>query len=324
MKLTNKKLLVILSKIKTENKKFRYKKRFSFLSKDELFKFDITIVKSSDKNEIKLDKKTVPKREVNDKMKRYVLKPRNINLNFYDWWDTVKDDDIVTLRGTILYEELFFKNLKESNTLTNNITYEIELEFIGNKNADMIEGNTIEEKHKYIYSKLQENIELILQAYQENDTIITNNEIKKLKHNYINLTGLYKYSDSMPLAITLEKQNIIQLDNKNYINSINIRRNYCVTDKTDGERHLLFFNENGELYLMNRLNNIKKTGMKCLNNRNTLLDGEYLIKNKTGKIKKFLVFDLYISNGVDFRERILNRTDKEKSENIIELSRLEE
>ena len=64
--------------MKTENKKFRYKKRFSFLSKDELFKFDITIVKSSDRNEIKIDKKKLPKREVTEKMKKICHKNHEI------------------------------------------------------------------------------------------------------------------------------------------------------------------------------------------------------------------------------------------------------
>ena len=172
---------------------------------------------------------------------------------------------------------------------------------------------------------MKENIIILLQSYQENENIIKNTEIKSLRKNYTELTGLFKFSESMPLAVTLEKKNIMELDNLEYKDSINIRRNYCVTDKTDGERHILFINENGELFLINRVNNIKKTNFRCMNNKNCILDGELLLKNKSGqKIKKFLIFDLYFNNSNDVRERILNRTDIEKQENVIEKSRLEE
>ena len=79
------------------------------------------------------------------------------------------------------------------------------------------------------------------------------------------------------------------------------------------------------MYLVNRQNEIIKTGVKCLNSINCVIDGEYLVKNISGKnIRKFLAFDLYFSQGEDFRERILNRNHEQRNSNEIEKSRLEE
>ena len=52
--------------------------------------------------------------------------------------------------------------------------------------------------------------------------------------------------------------------------------------------------------------------------KNCLLDGEFVVKDKKGdNIKLYLVFDIYFSNGVDFRERIFIRTDEDMEMVII-------
>ena len=97
------------------------------------------------------------------------------------------------------------------------------------------------------------------------------------------------------MAVTLEK-NIVELDPDNFYNSKNIRQNYAVTEKTDGDRNLLFIDSNGEFYLINRQNEIKKTGVRSTNLTNCLLDGELVSKNLNGQdIKLYLTFDLYFS-----------------------------
>ena len=139
-------------------------------------------------------------------------------------------------------------------------------------------------------------------------------------------TSLYKFSDSIPLGITLERDDIIELANDEYEEVNNIRKNYCVTEKADGERNLLFINDIGEIYLGNRQNEIRKLGVKSLDYANTLLDGEYLVRNKNGKkIRRYLAFDLYFCKGEDFRERILMRSLNERGpDSEYEKSRLEE
>ena len=63
------------------------------------------------------------------------------------------------------------------------------------------------------------------------------------------------------MAMTLERNNMVELNPDEYKNSINIRKNYSVTEKTDGERNLFIIGKDGEVYLANRLNHIKKIGV---------------------------------------------------------------
>jgi len=62
----------------------------------------------------------------------------------------------------------------------------------------------------------------------------------------------------------------------------NIRNNYTVTEKADGDRHLLFINSNGMIYLINTNMNVIFTGAMTKNKDyfNSLLDGELIINDK--------------------------------------------
>lgn len=323
--LKNKRILNLINKISGMNKYFRYKKIFSFISKDEIFRFDLSLVKSSPQQEIIIDKKKLPKKEVSDNLKRLVIKPKGLKLDFNDWWSSLGETDIVNLRSDNYLENNYYKNLRESETLTNEVSYEFEIEYLGNKEKDLVEGDSVSSKQKFILNKLKENLLILLQSVQKNKFVISNQEKKYVRDDFNNLTGQYRFTDSIPLGITLELENIKQLNNLEYKNSVNIRRKYCVTDKSDGERNLLFIDSKGELFLVNREQEIKKTGVKCIANSNCLIDGELIDRNLNGsKIRKYLAFDLYFSNGNDFRDRILNRSFEEREDNSFDKSRLEE
>ena len=321
----NKNVMQIAGNLSHLDKTYRYKKRFSFISPDKLFKYDLTIVKSSSKKYITYEKKTLTKGEVMDKMKKYVIKPKNVKLSFSEWWDTLDNSQVVKIREQTIQRNLYFKNLKDSETLTNPMEYEIELEFIGNKDKSLFGDQKQEDIHKIINTSLLENLKLILQSLQQSEFVISNQEKKNLRDDYYKLTNFTRFTDSLPMAITLERENIVELSPDNYENQINIRKNYSVTEKTDGERNLLFIDAKGEVFLINRQNTIKKMGLKVTNYTNTILDGELVSQNLSGKsIRLFLAFDLYFSQGKDFRERILMRSTKDKSDNEYQKSRLEE
>ena len=81
---------------------------------------------------------------------------------------------------------------------------------------------------------------------------------------------------------------------------------YCVTEKADGDRHLLFINDKGRIYLINMNMNIIFTGSKTQEEKcfNSLLDGELILHNKLGLfINTFAAFDIYYINNVDIRAR---------------------
>ncbi len=78
----------------------------------------------------------------------------------------------------------------------------------------------------------------------------------------------------------------------------NIHINYLVTDKTDGERHLLFIDNAGKVYGIDRESTIKYFGIIIPGLTNTILDGEYINRSYEDKIlNNFYIFDSYIYKG---------------------------
>jgi hypothetical protein len=104
-----------------------------------------------------------------------------------------------------------------------------------------------------------------------------------------------------PLIIDLMHNNALEID-KSAIpdpkTNTNIHINYLVTDKTDGERNLLFIDENGNTYGVDRESNIKSYGIIMPGLANTILDGEYIDHTEDNKlINNFYIFDAYIYKG---------------------------
>ena len=89
-------------------------------------------------------------------MKKYVIKPKDVNINFTDWWESLDDSSVVTLREQQYFKNMFYKNLKDSETLENDMTYEIDLEFIGTKNKEIMKEHKTSELAKLI--KVYKNI----------------------------------------------------------------------------------------------------------------------------------------------------------------------
>ena len=273
-------------------KLYRYKKRFSFLSSDKIFRFDLTMVKSSSKKEIKIKSIQKAKKDINNRDKKLVKKP-NDSTSFNDWWNSMSNTSMVNLREDTYFKSVFYKNLEESKTLENPLEYEIEVELV---EKDKMDTNDI-------YNKLIENITIILQAIQKNEFITSELTTKEVKKQFSQLTKLRKFNESIPLSITLDYDKSVELDYEDYPNMINIRKDYCVTEKTDGERDLLFINNKGDMYLLNRLGVVKFIDCKSSNLQNCLLDGEYITKDIEGNnIRLYMIFDIYFSNNRDLRE----------------------
>ena len=295
-------------------KTFRYKKRYSFKSPDNLFQFDLTIVKSSNIRVSYLDSKTMKKKNVPEYMKKFILLPSHISdLNSY--WDSLTGESNVKLKGKRIENYVYSKTLQESNTLTNPVEYEIELEYIGNK-INYTGDN------QNILNKLVSNIGIVLQAIQKSYYIISEEEKNMVRTEYKELMGGIKFK--APMNVTLELKHMVEKKYEDYKDVLSIRKNYSVTDKADGERNLLFVASNDEVFLMNRESNIKKLNAKLTGLSNTILDGEYILKDKNGNnINLFMVFDIYFLNGDDLRGRILNRTKDQIETNTILKSRNE-
>ena len=129
-------------------------------------------------------------------------------------------------------------------------------------------------------------------------------EYMKILHNedYKPEKRIYPSDFIGPSSFTLQMSNIAEIDDNS--NIPNIRNNFVVTDKADGERNLLFITSKGNIYLINTNMQVIFTGAKTINKEifNTLLDGELIANDKFGKfINLYAAFDIYYLNKVDVR-----------------------
>jgi len=91
----------------------------------------------------------------------------------------------------------------------------------------------------------------------------------------------------------------------------NIREDYTVTDKADGERRLLYVAPTGHIYMINTNMQIIFTGILTTDKElyDSVLDGELIKYDKYGKfINKYAAFDIYYINGKSVRELDFERT----------------
>jgi SAM-dependent methyltransferase len=220
-------------------KVFRFKKRFSFFSEDGLFRYDLTIVKSSK-----------------------------------------KEDGSANLMPAL--------NLLNSGIFQSEDHYEIEIEFL---RPDK-DWPTDEQFVNSLFNQQA----LLLQVLDEDDHIISITTKNNVLKNYRKLAAIQSKEDKHfigPKPITLEVKNLLKPDLG--INSI--IQDYTVTDKADGERHLLFIDSDGKVYIINDRLVVRFTGLthKMIN---SILDGEYITRSKSNRaIKMFMVFDIYFHKG---------------------------
>ena len=207
------------------------------------------------------------------------------------------------------YKYISEYTFRESGVLDSYEIYEIEIE-IDNRRVGMgTEYDNVEKVNK----SLKKVIKYILSGLQDTSYPISYDEQNMVAQEYNNLLwGTKEKSEHRvklvnknfvgPSSLTLQLQNVSEPDENN--SYPNIRENYTVTDKADGDRKMLFITKNGHLYLIDTNMNIQFTGSVTKRNEyyNTLIDGEHILHSKTGKyINLFAGFDIYYLNGNDIR-----------------------
>ena len=186
--------------------------------------------------------------------------------------------------------------------------YELEIEFISENN---IETTDIIKMLQYIS---------IFERINKDSYFIIKDE-KKISREYQKLlrTILHNVTDIGPKPIGLTKKTIKNMIlNKSVLEDLEVIKDnllYKITQKADGERYFMFINNTGNIYLINNNNNILETGLKlnvtnpeCASFKNSILDGEYIITNKSEY--KYMFFDIYIMNNNKCFDKIL--TDRIK------------
>ena len=198
--------------------------------------------------------------------------------------------------------------LDESNVLNNKESYEIEIE-VNNKK---IGPGTNFTTPNSIATALRKVIKYVLSGLQGTMYPISYPEQEEVLRDYMKMIWQDEYEPSRrittanfigPNSITLQLTNVAPIDENS--TSPNIRKDFIVTDKADGERHLMYISKTGKIYLINTNMDVKFTGAKTTNEDcfNTLLDGELIANDKNNEfINLYAAFDIYYHKNRDVRD----------------------
>ena len=221
--------------------------------------------------------------EINEKgtQKNYRLKKR---LSFAD--------ELFRLDFTVVKESNKGKFSKsstsiiESGLIDSPERFEIELEYIGGEIEDVNLLTTI-----YLAR-----VEEALQAIEGTDYLLTNEKKADILSEYQKLIDMIPVNN-MPRWIGPQP---VSLD----IGSVDkLRQDYTVTEKADGERCMMYIDGEGDVYRINNRFGIVKLGITNTSYPNTIIDGEYVERNKLSEYSPmYLAFDLYYLKGEDVRE----------------------
>ena len=197
--------------------------------------------------------------------------------------------------------------VQEAGVFTNPESYEIELEIDNSR----VGTGTLYNNAESVMAVLRKCIRTVLSGIQMTKYPISYLEQKSVLDQYMKLVHGEGYVHSQklttkhfigPSSLTLQMENINEPKESSTIP--NIRKNYTVTDKADGERKLLFINAEGKIYLIDTNMNVIFTGTRSKEKRvwNSILDGEHIKYDKNGKyINLYAAFDLYFINKLNVR-----------------------
>lgn len=215
-----------------------------------------------------------------------------------------------------------YMNTLESGVFTAPEKYEIEIEVDNTKISPFV-ANAVYKTPESILLSLKKVIRIVLSGIQASNYPIGFEKKGKLRMEYNDLFKETSKKDEFipfigPNPVTLQLENIQPLPNKESSSSIpNIRQDYVVTEKADGERNMLYISKTGEVFLMNMMMDIRFTGAKSTNPEcfHSLIDGELITQNKDGEpICLFAAFDLYFYRGKDMRLLPLIHTEVKENE----------
>lgn len=197
--------------------------------------------------------------------------------------------------------------IQEAGVFESQPSYEVELELDNSRIGVGTEYNT----SASIIRAIKKMVRLVLGGLQGTQYPISYVERDKILQSYMRVIHGEEYQERRvlsrdfvgPSSYTLQLANIVEPSEDNIVP--NIRRNYTVTDKADGERKLLYIHENGRIYMIDVNMNVIFTGTltreKTLHN--TIIDGEHITHDKNGKyVNLYAAFDIYYVNGKSVRE----------------------
>lgn len=284
----------------------------------EDFNFRVALNLEKDLTFSPLVKSVISSWKDNKKIFRYINRYTLINVDLGVQVDVsiVKES---AREGRFLKKAYTFE---ESGLMTTADKYEIEIEAMNKWVGPGTKINTVE----LFGEALRNSIKIILSGIQKTNYPVSISEQNNVLRDYMKLLWGDGYAEGKrittknfvgPSSYTLQIQNISVTDDN--INIPNIRTDYTVTDKADGERKLLYINNKGNIYLIDTNMNVQFTGSKTSNTNlfNTLLDGEHILHNKNKQfINLYAAFDVYYINSKDVRHLGFIAKDDENRNNF--------
>lgn len=213
-------------------------------------------------------------------------------------------------------------SISESNVFNNPDVYEIEIEVDNTKIGPGTKFNSPESLMSF--DAIRKVIKVVVCGLQGTNYPCTYPEQAETISSYMKLLG-HEYDSADPSkrvknkhfigpnSITLQMENISMVEPNSTV--VNIRTNYTVTEKADGDRHMMYINKDGKIYLINTNMKVIFTGAVTYNKDcfNSLLDGELISYDKYKSfINLYAAFDIYYCKQQDVRQHSFMRLEKEK------------
>lgn len=199
--------------------------------------------------------------------------------------------------------------------------YEVEIE--------VIDPVHIVDKKKTLIAMINYMSE-ILQVLDNVEFLMGHSESSKKKGEYLSLVfGSVDNNKPRffagPQPVTLEKRHIFKTEEE----SININNDYTVSLKADGERHLIYIDNEGSVFVLNNRLVIKNTGISVEKSmlHNSLFDGEVVTPRINDGTQHVLLFDCYFIDGQCIAHLPLvklekGKKSKEKNKNVLQIPRI--
>ena len=300
----------LINEWKKIQKIFCQQKVFSFVTSDNRFQIDVSVMRNSSSVNTEMTISDVMKERLDEQL----IPPYSHRHMPYIWWNKIKKNKNYKVS---VRQKKTFNSIEDSKVFTNEPTYHISIKYIGNKIESPKKLTTVQKEKNYI-KILEDNVKylgILLQSIYQSSYIIGFTEMEQVSRKYNELIkklekrlGL-SYKDSrnsrginfvgMTPSI-LERKHLQRFTNKGYelLNIPNIRKNYLVTEQINGERNLLFINENGKVYLINRDGVIRYTGASIPEYKMSLFDGEMVRKDTNNRFtRNYYIFDvLFLRN----------------------------
>ena len=242
-----------------------------------------------------------------------------IYLNSINFKVDLKDEKPITDKEALIKDlaqtpKLFrFKKRISVSDPKNGIRYDMTIVKSSNEQyLSFIESGVMNVPERYEFEieliSTLEDAKALIKTMAESCMVITGNTFVdriKVVNNYLQLTNQkvekphYVFSRPRrylvgPKPVTLEMKNITTppvLGVTNISDTV-----YTVTEKTDGERHIMFIDDVGEVYLINNRFDIIPLGLKIPAYKHSIFDGEWVEGSRL-----YALFDAYYVKNTDVR-----------------------